>query len=402
MDENTISELKQPEEEEEEEEDPYRWFILLGAFLAQGSSSAFLASIMQEYYDREVFKGSVDLAELSFVGTIGFSFCGLLGPVTPLLMKWMGSRWLLSFGTLLSSAGLILASYSTKVWQLYMTQSVMHGIGTALLFIVSMSISPPWFNKRRAFAVGIMVSGSGIGGLLMPFIITYLNETLGIAWCYRILGIISFVFSSIPTLLLREKKKKEEEDVKVEPKPSIDLSICRNSKFIVWCVVGNLSYMSYYIPAFYIPSHATKLGLRPSHGSLLVSVFSGANVFGRLFSGFLGDRIGVVNANTLLLFACGLSSFLVWSFSNSFIMLLLFIVFYGFVSGTNYSSGICLYLFFLTIGRLGPSIAGVIQTATDKQSFLSHQMFTGSTFVISSFVSLYLKYQMKPGVWKKV
>ena len=93
---------------------------------------------MQEYYDREVFKGTVSLAELSFVGTIGFSFCGLLGPITPYLMKLMGARLLLLCGTLLGSAGLVLASYSTKVWQLYMTQSVMHGMGTALLFIVSL------------------------------------------------------------------------------------------------------------------------------------------------------------------------------------------------------------------------------------------------------------------------
>ncbi|OBZ89933.1 hypothetical protein A0J61_02014 [Choanephora cucurbitarum] len=68
----------------------------------------------------------------------------------------------------------------------------------------------------------------------------------------------------------------------------------------------------------------------------------------------------------------------------------------------NYSSGICLYLFFLTPGRLGPSIAGAIQSATDKHSFLSHQMFTGSTFVASFLVSLYLKYYTEPSIWKKV
>ncbi|KAI8348453.1 major facilitator superfamily domain-containing protein [Choanephora cucurbitarum] len=383
---------------DEEEEDAYRWE----------------AGILQEYYDREVFKGTVSLAELSFVGTIGFSFCGLLGPITPYLMKLMGARLLLLCGTLLGSAGLVLASYSTKVWQLYMTQSVMHGMGTALLFIVSMSISPQWFNKKRAFAVGIMVSGSGIGGLLMPFVITFLNESLGITWCYRILSIISFVLSLIPTLLLRERKQ----DFETKQRPIIDLKICKNSSFIIWCIVGNLSYMSYYIPAFYIPSHATKIGLKPSQGSLLVSVFSGVNVFGRIFSGFLGDRIGVINANTILLLTCGLSSFLVWSFSDSFYMLLVFIIFYGFASGTvpallapitasitgleNYSSGICLYLFFLTPGRLGPSIAGAIQSATDKHSFLSHQMFTGSTFVASFLVSLYLKYYTEPSIWKKV
>ncbi|KAG1437431.1 hypothetical protein G6F56_013108 [Rhizopus delemar] len=141
-----------------------------------------LLGIMQDYYDREVFKGTVDSTSLSFVGTLGMSFCGLMGPVTPILISLVGARWLLFLSTLLLSAGLILSSFAQQVWQLYITQSIMHGIGAALLYIVSMSISPQWFVKRRGLAMGIMVSGSGLGGLIMPFVMTHLNESLGGAW----------------------------------------------------------------------------------------------------------------------------------------------------------------------------------------------------------------------------
>lgn len=91
---------------------------------------------MQDYFDREVFKGSVDSTQLSFVGTLGFAFCGLMGPITPFFMSLVGARWVLFFGTALITAGLVLASFSQQVWQLYITQSVMHGIGSALLYIV--------------------------------------------------------------------------------------------------------------------------------------------------------------------------------------------------------------------------------------------------------------------------
>lgn len=94
--------------------------------------------VMQDYFDRQIFRGTVDSTELSFVGTIGFAFCGLMGPVTPFFMSYIGARWVLFFGTVLMSAGLILASFSTQVWQLYITQSVMHGMGAALLYIVSL------------------------------------------------------------------------------------------------------------------------------------------------------------------------------------------------------------------------------------------------------------------------
>lgn len=100
---------------------------------------------MQDYFDREVFKGSVDSTQLSFVGTIGFAFCGLMGPVTPFFMSLVGARWVLFFGTVLISAGLILASFSTQVWQLYITQSVMHGMGAALLYIVIIKLMTYFF-----------------------------------------------------------------------------------------------------------------------------------------------------------------------------------------------------------------------------------------------------------------
>lgn len=147
-----------------------------------------------------------------------------------------------------------------------------------------MSISPQWFVKRRGFAMGVMVSGSGIGGLIMPFLMNYLNENLGGVWCYRVLGIITFVISLTSTLLLREKPGLHNAK-KTQLKQIVDISIFKDRNFIIWCVAGNLSMMSYFIPAFYLPSHATKIGLLPSQGSLLVAVFSAVNVLGRILSG---------------------------------------------------------------------------------------------------------------------
>ncbi|CAO3611494.1 unnamed protein product [Cunninghamella echinulata] len=371
---------------------------------------------MQDYYDRQIFQGRVDSTQLSFVGTIGFSFCGLMGPVNQFITSKIGTRWVMFIGSLLMSIGLILASFSEEVWHLYMTQSIIHGTGSALLYIVSMSISPQWFEKRRGLAMGVMVSGSGLGGLVTPFIMNELNENLGGAWCYRILGIITFVISMIATLLLKEKQTSTKKTIKM--KDVIDLSICKDTKFVIWCIAGNLSMMAYFIPAFYLPSHATKLGFKPSQGSTLVAVFSAVNVVGRIISGYFGDHVGVININILFLLICGMSSFFIWTFASSYTALLLFIILYGFMSGAvfsllapitaaitgmeKYPSGISLYLFFLTAARLGPSLAGAIQTATDKNSFFAQQMFTGFAFVLSSLVAVLLKFKLNRNIFGKI
>ncbi|CAO3621760.1 unnamed protein product [Cunninghamella blakesleeana] len=410
---STLNESDSIEHEDEKtmiNENSYRWFVLLGGFLCQFSS------IMQDYYDRQVFKGNVDSTQLSFVGTIGFCFTGLMGPVSQILASKIGTKWVMLLGSILMTAGLILASFSDQVWHLYMTQSIIYGIGAAILNIVSMSITPQWFEKRRALAMGVMMSGSGLGGLATPFIMNELNETLGGAWCYRILGMITFVISMIATLLIKDKKQAAEKMIQF--KDIIDLSVCKDSKFIIWVVAGNLSMMGYYIPAFYLPSHATKLGFKPAQGSSLVAVFSAVNIVGRVISGYIGDQVGVVNINILCLLVCGMSSFFIWTFAASYTSLLLFIILYGFMSGAvfsllapvivaitgieKYPSGISLYLLFLTAARLGPSIAGAIQTATNKNSFFSQQMFTGFALVLSALVTIILKFKLHRGVFGKI
>lgn len=147
-----------------------------------------------------------------------------------------------------------------------------------------MSIAPQWFIKRKGLAMGIMASGSGVGGLIMPIVITSLNENLGGAWCYRIIGIVSFVVSLLASLLLKEKPNTVPKK-KLNFNAILDFSVCKDPKFVIWCIAGNLSIMAYYIPVFYLPTHATKIGLSPTQGSALVAVFSAINVFGRIFSG---------------------------------------------------------------------------------------------------------------------
>jgi hypothetical protein len=102
--------------------------------------------------------------------------------------------------------------------------------------------------------------------------------------CYRILGIINFVVSIISTLLLKENPKMPKAKSK-RIRHMIDTSVFNDANFIIWCISGSLSMLGYFIPVFYLPSHATKLGLLPTQGSVLVASFSAVNVVGRIFSG---------------------------------------------------------------------------------------------------------------------
>jgi MFS family permease len=47
-------------------------------------------------------------------------------------------------------------------------QGVLGGMGVGLLFVPAMSIQTQWFSRHRNLAIGIVASGSSLGGIAFP------------------------------------------------------------------------------------------------------------------------------------------------------------------------------------------------------------------------------------------
>lgn len=105
----------------------------------------------------------------------------------------------------LEAASLIGASFADKIWQLFLSQGVCFGLGMGFLFVGSVGIPAQWFTKRRSLANGISASGSGLGGLIYSLAAGAMLQSIGLAWTFRVLGILAFAVNSICALLLRDR-----------------------------------------------------------------------------------------------------------------------------------------------------------------------------------------------------
>lgn len=118
-----------------------------------------------------------------------------------------------------------------------------------------MGIVPQWFDKRRGLALGLAASGSGIGGLIMPFIMNALLQKFGQGWTYRIIGFICLVLGSFATFLVREKYpstgRKKLSDI-------VQWSVLKDSNLVLWCVAATVTLFGYLIPFFYLPGKLIK------------------------------------------------------------------------------------------------------------------------------------------------
>ncbi|KAL1918259.1 uncharacterized protein VTP21DRAFT_2919 [Calcarisporiella thermophila] len=155
------------------------WLVTLGGFLIvfNNFGITYTWGIYQEVYLTKEFVGQATDQAISYIGTSSNALMFLLGPMFIIVSQRIGFRICMMFGAVLCPLALLLASFNTHLWQLYITQGIMFGIGFACLFFPSILLPNQWFKKHLGLATGITVSGSGIGGLcLSPLINT---DTVG-------------------------------------------------------------------------------------------------------------------------------------------------------------------------------------------------------------------------------
>ncbi|KAK9767848.1 hypothetical protein K7432_002030 [Basidiobolus ranarum] len=307
----------------------YGWVVVFSSFLFHFVVLGVQYSwgIYQQHYLSHTYAGRVSASSLSLVGTIGAGAMPICGIVTGRLADKYGYKLIAFCGTIGISLGLILASFATEVWHLYLTQGLLYGVGSSLCFFPAISVPSQWFKQKRGLAVGIAVSGSGVGGLALVPLTSKLISSLGYQWALRITGIFSFVLLSVACLLLRTRLK-----VQVTG-PIFDIELFKNLKFIVmWCG-GAIFSFGYLIPIYYIPEYASSINLSVSTGALIVGLLNGASALGRIILGSAADKFGRLNLLVICMVVGALSTLLIWTNSSSFAPLLIFALLFGFTAG---------------------------------------------------------------------
>ncbi|KAF1801541.1 major facilitator superfamily domain-containing protein [Mucor lusitanicus] len=355
--------------------------------------------------------------QLSFVGTILEVCVNLMGPLSQIIASRFGSKAVLIIGTILATLGLELASLSTEIWHLYLTQGVMFGAGASFLYVTAMGTAPLWFNKRRGLALGLASGGSGIGGLVLPFIISATNSKLGIAWTFRILGFICLACDIVACIFIKDKNPAKKKKGERSLKAIFQLSVLKDVNFLLWTCGSVIGLMGYFIPYFFVPANATYLGLTSTQGSTLIAIMSAANFVGRILVGFIGDRIGRLNADIIFTFCASLSSLLVWNFASSYGVLVAFSVLFGLFCGSyfammtpitaaivtpaQYPTAVSTLLMFNIIAIFGISIASAIETGAHAEPYLTYKMFTGVTYLVGGIILVILKLRLTKGIFAR-
>ena len=232
-----------------------------------------------------------------------FTYFGL-GALSGAVADRLGPRRVVLAGALAMAAGLALTAVSPSFCIGCVTYGLGVGIGTACGYVPMVGAVGGWFDRRRALAIGIAVSGIGAGTLVVPPIAAVLIERLGWRQTDLVLAAVSLV------VLVACGLAAEAPPVRA-PAPGGLGRVVRTRPFALLYGTGLFSGFALFLALVHIVPYALHMGSAPLAAAGLVSVVGVGSVAGRLALGGAAERLGPVTAFRVSM-AILLLSYLVW------------------------------------------------------------------------------------------
>jgi MCP family monocarboxylic acid transporter-like MFS transporter 3 len=332
----------------------YGWTIVFCCFIFAFWSNGIINcwGVLQAALLSSTLK-TVPTSTLSFVGSLGLASSAGLGLFAIRLMRWVGSRTTCLFGILLMGMSLVGSSFCTDdVAGLFGTMGVMAGVGMTCVYTVSNALPVQYFSGRLGLANGLVKLGGGVGACVMAVALEAMNRRVGIAWTFRIQGLMTIATGLPAAWMVRDR-------VPFKNVPFADLSMFRSLPFITTFVAGAIGTFALFVPPYFLPLFAQSIGMSPSTGAGLVAAFNACNAVGRFLAGMLCDKIGPVNMFLITMLLNATSMLAIWPVSNTLGPLVLFAVINGVANGSFFTT-----LPTVVAGMFGPGRAAVAMTMT--------------------------------------
>lgn len=127
-------------------------------------------------------------AKTAWIGSVFMAMPLLSGPVASFLTDRYGCRRVTIAGSILASLGFFISAFIETMEMLFLTFGILAGFGLSLCYVAAVVIVAYYFDKRRSFATGLSVCGSGIGTFIFAPLTQMLIAEYGWRGCTLILS----------------------------------------------------------------------------------------------------------------------------------------------------------------------------------------------------------------------
>ncbi|CAN9319547.1 unnamed protein product [Alternaria alternata] len=298
------------------------WLTVAGSILVYYASFGVMNSFgfFQNYYSSDFLKQTPP-STIAFIGTLQMALMNFLAALSGALCDRYGVKYLyLGSGTGTALALVMLSSiHRGQFWLVLMTQGLLMGLTIAFGVQPALTVVGRHFKERRALAMGLVSTGSALGGIGFPLMFEQLLPKVGFSNSLRL--------------------------------AAVKIAGFLDRSYAVLCIGTWFAILGLWIPAYYLKSYANAVYTGNTVSKYFLCMLNGSSIIGATFGGFLGDHIGRLNLLWPITFVSGCLCLFLWLLSTSMATLIFFVCVYGFCTSS--------------VTALPPSVIGQI-TSDDK------------------------------------
>jgi MFS family permease len=272
-------------------EHPYGWVIVAVSTMcfALGFGAGGTVSVFMKPFEEEFGWLRADTSMAYTVHTIGAALGGLFWGS---LSDRIGARKIAFLGATGMALGLAALRWQNDLIVLYTLFFLIGAVGFACLFAPILALTGLWFNKRKGMAMGIVTAGGAIGQGIVPYILQLLITDTGWRDAALYLGIGYFIVLFPLIFLLRPAPSSASMSQQARMSDA-NLWGVPHTITIPWlALAGVFCCVCMAVPLVHLVPLGIGLGCTPQVAAGMLLSLMIAGVFGRLFFGWLADRIG--------------------------------------------------------------------------------------------------------------
>ena len=292
----------------------YGWTIVAVAVLALvvsnglsiGGLPVFYKSIREEF----VASGAVatDAAEsfIAFGASLTFLFSGLISPFAGWFIQKFPLKHVMLAGCTMLGGGLLLHASAASAEVVYAARILM---GLSLGFVGVLPcvvLVSHWFVRRRGMALGILLTGTSLGGVIVPPMATPLIEGFGWRLAMLIVSLLIWLVLA-PAIALIVKSRPSDiglspdgdlvDTRKLDQPSSTGVSFgeaLRTPIFWIFAIAAAMIFYPIFVTSQQLILQTAKIGFTPWQNTLVLSGLFAVSVAGKFLFGFLSDRYSPV------------------------------------------------------------------------------------------------------------
>jgi MFS family permease len=237
----------------------------------------------------------------------GFSIAALtLAVASPglgfLLDRFRPRRIILPCIVVFSAAYASLALLTPHLLHFYLTFFLIGLVGNGTAYIGYSRAISTWFNRRRGFALSIMLAGSGLGAMILPVITQAAIFHLGWRAAYFILGLLAFAVGfPLTAMFARERPVAHQHQLaSVEAGDLVAKALSTPAFWIIAATVC-LYAISVNGAIAHLSALLTDRGVSASGAAWSVAIIGATGLIGRLMTGVFIDRFFAPRVSQIML-----------------------------------------------------------------------------------------------------